>query len=386
MSATQSYAHSRQQKLVVGFSQTPAPTTGLTRQEIRDLSLKGVKTRAASTAGSGRLHGKVAIITGAGPELAIGTGAARLFAREGAKHIYLLDYNPAPLSRLAEALREKYPNTKASPNPMRHSRSTVDQDGVLDLAVSALVDQAIQEEGHLDVFFANAGIIQRPPKRVGGGGDEIAEELRATGRNMGGIEDTEFMEVLRVNTLRWVEAGSNISYAFKSPIHARPWRAETLGIFGLSVFLGIKYASAAMAKTTSNKTKSVPGGSIILTASVAGLKANAGPIPYSASKAAVISLAQTTAYELAGSNIRVNAICPGLIETDMTRGAFEMARMAGKEGRMGVLNPLLRQGLGVEVAQMALFLASDDSSYVNGQALPVDGGLTASMPYIRPKL
>lgn len=153
ISATQLRSHSQQQKLVVGFSQTPAPTTGLTRQEIRDLSLKGVKTRAASTAGSGRLHGKVAIITGAGPELAIGvsaitfrgsvnvhtfaermqTGAARLFAREGAKHIYLLDYNPAPLSRLAEALREKYPNTKASPNPMRHSRSTVDQDGVLDL-------------------------------------------------------------------------------------------------------------------------------------------------------------------------------------------------------------------------------------------------------------
>jgi hypothetical protein len=64
------------------------------------------------------------------------------------------------------------------------------------------VDQAIQEEGHLDVFFANAGIIQRSPKRGGGGGDEIVEELKATGRNMGGIEDTEFMEVLRINTLR----------------------------------------------------------------------------------------------------------------------------------------------------------------------------------------
>lgn len=64
------------------------------------------------------------------------------------------------------------------------------------------MDQAIQEEGHLDVFFANAGIIQRSPKRGGGGGDEIVEELKATGRNMGGIEDTEFMEVLRINTLR----------------------------------------------------------------------------------------------------------------------------------------------------------------------------------------
>lgn len=81
-------------------------------------------------------------------------------------------------------------------------------------------------------------------------------------------------------------------------------------------------------------------------------------MPYSASKAAVVSLAQTTAYELVGTNIRVNAICPGLIETDMTRAAFGLARATGKVGKIGVLNPTLRQGLGFEVANLALWLAS----------------------------
>ena len=119
---------------------------------------------------------------------------------------------------------------------------------------------------------------------------------------------------------------------------------------------------------------------------VAGKLANAGPLPYSASKAAVISLAQTAAYEFATQNIRVNAICPGLIQTDMTRLAFDLARAAGKEAVMGVLNPLKRQGLPSEVAELAVWLSGEEASYVNGQGLSVDGGLTASMPYIRSKL
>lgn len=119
---------------------------------------------------------------------------------------------------------------------------------------------------------------------------------------------------------------------------------------------------------------------------MAGKLANAGPLPYSASKAAVISLAQTSSYELAAQNVRVNAICPGLIQTDMTRLAFDLARAAGKEAVMGVLNPLKRQGLPHEVAELAVWLSGEESSYVNGQALSVDGGLTASMPYIRARL
>jgi NAD(P)-dependent dehydrogenase (short-subunit alcohol dehydrogenase family) len=122
-------------------------------------------------------------------------------------------------------------------------------------------------------------------------------------------------------------------------------------------------------------------GSIICTASVAGLRANAGPIPYSASKAGVVSLVQTIANELYGTGVRVNAICPGLIETGITRPIFDRARERGTEGRIGQLNPLTRHGNPEEIAQVALFLASDAASYVNGQALAVDGGLTSTLPF-----
>ena len=82
----------------------------------------------------------------------------------------------------------------------------------------------------------------------------------------------------------------------------------------------------------------------MLTASVAGLRANAGGNPYSASKAGVISLAQTSANSLIGTGVRVNAICPGLIETGMTKPIFEMARERGTAGKIGQLNPLQRAG------------------------------------------
>jgi len=141
-------------------------------------------------------------------------------------------------------------------------------------------------------------------------------------------------------------------------------------------FLAVKHAAMHMVKARR--------GSIILTASVAGLKANAGGAPYSASKAGVISLAQTSALALLGSGVRVNAICPGLIETGMTKPIFVGARETGKEAKIGQLNPLQRAGQPQEIAAMALFLASDEASYVNGQAFPVDGGLTASMPFTRP--
>ena len=103
-------------------------------------------------------------------------------------------------------------------------------------------------------------------------------------------------------------------------------------------------------------------------------------MPYSASKAGVISLVQTAANELAGTGVRINAICPGLIETGMTRPIFEQARARGTEDKIGQLNPLRRPGAPEEIAQMALFLASDAASYVNGQAIAVDGGLSTSHP------
>lgn len=133
-------------------------------------------------------------------------------------------------------------------------------------------------------------------------------------------------------------------------------------------------------------TKPYPAGSIIATASVAGLRSNAGPTDYSASKAAVISIMQTCAYQLVGTGIRCNAICPGVIETGMTKIMYDAARARGTQKKIGQLNPLKRGAVPDEVARVALFLASDEASYVNGQAWAVCGGLSAGHPFVPGKL
>lgn len=146
---------------------------------------------------------------------------------------------------------------------------------------------------------------------------------------------------------------------------------EVLRVNVVAPFLAIQCATASMTR----------GGSIVLTSSVAGLRASAGSVGYSASKAAVVSLAQTGAAALAGRGIRVNAICPGLIRTAMTERAFVRAEQNGTSHRIGELNPLGRAGLPDEVAAAAVFLASDESSYINGQAISVDGGLSSTHPF-----
>ena len=148
--------------------------------------------------------------------------------------------------------------------------------------------------------------------------------------------------------------------------------AEVLRVNLIGPFLAIKPAAPEIMKRG--------GGSIICTASVAGLRFGAGPAQYSASKAGVINLVQTACQSLAGTGVRVNAVCPGLTETGMTGWAFESARAAGKEHKIGQINPLRRGGQPEEIASMALFLASDAASYLNGQAICVDGGLSSSHP------
>jgi NAD(P)-dependent dehydrogenase (short-subunit alcohol dehydrogenase family) len=120
-------------------------------------------------------------------------------------------------------------------------------------------------------------------------------------------------------------------------------------------------------------------GAIVNTASVAGIRSGAGGNAYSASKAALINFTQTAACDLGGYNVRVNAVCPGLIETGMTKPVFDYARDTGKISKVGYRCELRRYGNPEEVAQAILFLASDEASYITGQALPVDGGNTASL-------
>ena len=82
----------------------------------------------------------------------------------------------------------------------------------------------------------------------------------------------------------------------------------------------------------------------------------------------------------------MNAVCPGLIETGMTKPVFDAARARGTEMKIGQLNPTARYGVADEIARAVLFLASDEASYVNGQAWVVDGGLSSGLPVVPGKL
>ena len=134
------------------------------------------------------------------------------------------------------------------------------------------------------------------------------------------------------------------------------------------VFLGMKYGIAAMVKTG--------GGSIINNASVAGLVGFMGIPAYCASKGGVIQLTKTAALEYAKEHVRVNAICPGVIWTPMV----ERFTSAGEEVRRALeaMEPVGRFGTAEEVARLAVFLASEDSSFCTGAPFVVDGGFVAA--------
>ena len=191
--------------------------------------------------------------------------------------------------------------------------------------VAAAVADAVARFGALHVLYANAGVA---------------------GSKLGGIFDSsgdDWADILRVNLI--------------------------------GPMLAIKHGAPAI--------EASGGGAIICTASVAGLRSGAGPAAYSASKAGVINLVQTAAQQVAGKGVRINAVAPGLIETEMTRSAYDYARSIGKLDRIGQLNPLLRGGEPEEIAAVALFLASDEASYIHGQTIVVDGGLSTSHPTAR---
>lgn len=139
------------------------------------------------------------------------------------------------------------------------------------------------------------------------------------------------------------------------------------------------YGCVALTKYVGQYMCKQQRGVIVNTASVAGIRSGAGGNAYSASKAAVINFTQTAACDLARFNIRVNAVCPGLVETGMTDPFFKLAREKGLEHRLGERCELRRAGQPAEIAAAIAFLASDDASYITGQALAVDGGNTASL-------
>lgn len=256
--------------------------------------------------------------------MGIGRATAHQYAENGARAIYLCDFADSHLATHKRELASLFPSVEV------HTRQF---DAGEASGVKAVVDDALATYGRLDVFFANAGIVGVP---------KIFTE----------IEADEFLATLKTNTV--------------------------------SVFLAAKYAAPAM--QTTSPSKPYPSGSIIGTASVAGLRSNAGSTDYSCSKSGVVSIAQTIAFQLAGTGVRINALCPGVIETGMTAPMYDAARERGTQAKIGQLNPLRRGAHADEVARVALFLGSDESSYVNGQAWAVDGGLSAGHPFVQGKL
>jgi NAD(P)-dependent dehydrogenase (short-subunit alcohol dehydrogenase family) len=195
--------------------------------------------------------------------------------------------------------------------------------------IKALVDYATEKLGRLDCMFNNAGA---------GGAQGLIEDVR--------VEDWDM----------------------------------TINLLLRSVFLGIKHAARVM------KTQGF--GSIINTASVAGIQTGFGHHAYSSCKAAIIHLTRTTAVELGASGVRVNCICPGGIATAIFGRGFGLsAEDADNAAELlkpvfTKLQPIKRAGLPEDIAQAALWLASDDAGFVSGHALVIDGGLTGGREWI----
>ena len=272
------------------------------------MSHRGVRV----TEGSGRLAGKVAVITGGASGMGLAT--ARRFLAEGAR-VVIADLNA---TTGATALEELAAGGRA--DEVRFARADV----AVEDDVAAAVETAVDAFGRLDIVFNNAG--------VGGAFGPITEIE---------VDDWDY----------------------------------TFAVLVRGVFLGIKHGARAMIDGGA-------GGAIVNTASVAGLSGGAGPQAYSAAKAAVVNLTRAAAIELGRYRIRVNAICPGAILTPL------LGTSQGPDliERLDRLQPWPAHGVGDDIAGAALFLASDDARFVTGEALVVDGGLTAAGPSLVARL
>jgi NAD(P)-dependent dehydrogenase (short-subunit alcohol dehydrogenase family) len=261
-----------------------------------------------------RLQDKVAIITGA--TSGIGEATARVFAAHGAK-LVIAGRSQERGEALAQELKALYGDRF-----MFHAVNVIH-----DQQVGALVDATVERFGRLDCLFNNAGAGERSSV------ESVTEE--------------EFDRVMRL-------------------------------LVGSAVF-GMKHAARVM--------KTCGGGSIINNASIAAHRINQGGYLYSGAKAALSHLTRLAGVELGPWRIRVNAISPGAIATPIFWGGSSRAqslsesenahKMAKLQSNLASATPTPRSGLADDIAYAALFLASDEGSYINCHDLVVDGGRVA---------
>jgi NAD(P)-dependent dehydrogenase (short-subunit alcohol dehydrogenase family) len=254
---------------------------------------------------SGRLEGKVALVTGAGT--GIGRAVCVRLAEEGAD-VVVSSQTPAHVEETCRLAAEA-----SGRDPLGLELDVSHSD-----AVDRVVRQVVERFGRIDVLSNNAGI-------------ELVH-----GPSVVETTDEEWERVFRVNV-----AGT--FYACRAAIPNMP-----------------------------------DGSSIVNMASMNSFVAWENDAPYTATKGAVLQLTRALALELAPRNVRVNAVCPGVIDTPLTDAFLERAENPeALRAEYAAVSPLNRMGTAREVANCVLFLASDEASFVSGSALLVDGATTA---------
>jgi len=272
-----------------------------------------------------KLEGRVALITGAGS--GIGRAIALLFAAEGAR-VIVNDVN-------AESAQKTVSEMGAAKEKACAIRADVSDSA----QVRAMFSEVASHFGTLDVLVNNAGISEAGPSRR----DEINRkgEAQLAERMTGGGVQTHWDITQNVPDEEWL---------------------TVLGVHLNGTF----FCTREALKLMSQKNR----GSIINMSSVAALRGIPIAPHYGAAKGGILSLTRSLALEVSSRNIRVNAICPGWIDTPMTQDFSPMMKMA-----LASQIPLSRFGKPEDVAATAVFLASDDSSYFTGQWLSPNGGL-----------